>query len=115
MYSPDVRGPGIECDVLQFSSPDRVRHDELRFIQNPVTCDGSRDEGIAVVGSHCSVHSDTVFTILAIQPFIEPRDSRNGGTQTIVVSQLRPAFGATACRPVTWGRADDHGAFSQLA
>ncbi len=86
MDAPDIRSGGVEGHALQFASPDRVGHHEFRLIQNAVPGDGRRDEGIAIVGPHRSLDGDALSTILAVLPFIGPRDGRDGGTKAIVVS-----------------------------
>jgi len=37
VYAARIRGAGVECDPLQFTSPDCVGNDELGFVEDPET------------------------------------------------------------------------------
>jgi len=41
VYAAQIRGAGVECDPLQFASPDCVGNDELGFVEDPETGGGN--------------------------------------------------------------------------
>jgi hypothetical protein len=69
MYAAQIRRAGVECDPLQFASPDCVGNDELGFVEDPETGDGNCDESVAVIGPHGSLYSNALVPVLAEPPF----------------------------------------------
>ncbi|KLU27135.1 hypothetical protein EOS_06080 [Caballeronia mineralivorans PML1(12)] len=70
VYAAQIRSAGVECDPLQFASPDCVGNDELGFVEDPETGDGNCDESVAVIGQHGSLYGNALVAFLAEPPFL---------------------------------------------